>query len=360
MADEDPLAPIPGEEALFKVENNPFAFSPGQLSKLLDPKNYGALSALGGLRGLQKGLRTSITSGLSADEEKLSGRVSFEDAQAAGSDSPGGRDKTTPLTLTDSEPVDQVQHSKSKFVDRRRVFADNRLPEKKSKSLLRSAWIPLQDLTLILLSIAAVVSLALGPYQTFGQSHKDGGVRVEWVEDVAIIVAIVIALAVGVVNNGPNEHQFVKLNKKKEDRMVKVIRSGRTTMASIFDIFVGDVMIFEPGDVLTVDGILIDGHHVACDESSATGESDFIKKTPAADVMHTIHEGRSTKKLDPFILSGSKVCEGMGTYLVTAVGVHSSYGKTLMALRTDNETTPLQYKLNVLAGEYPNLALETR
>lgn len=132
--------------------------------------------------------------------------------------------------------------------------------------------------------------------------------------------------------------------------MVKVVRSGKTMKASIYDIFVGEVMVLEQGDVLAVDGIYIDGHNVTCDESSATGESDLMKKTPALDVMRAISEGKPTKKLDPFILSGAKVSEGFGTFLVTAVGVNSSYGKTLMALREENEVTPLQYKLNILAG----------
>lgn len=53
---------------------------------------------------------------------------------------------------------------------------------------------------------------------------------------------------------------------------------------------------------------------------------------------------------DPFIISGSKVLEGVCTYLVTGVGVHSYFGRTMMALRSDNESTPLQEKLNGLAA----------
>lgn len=348
---EDPLAPIPGQDAAWRVEGeNPFAFSPGQLSKLMDPKNLPALSAVGGLKGLERGLRTNITSGLSVDEERLPGHVTFEEAQAAGTESPGGTSKDISVPAAGDEATEHVTNSEKKYVDRQRVFADNRLPEKSSKSLIQLAWIALQDKVLILLSIAAVVSLALGLYETFGTKHEKGEAKIEWVEGVAIIVAIAIVVAVGAVNDWQKERQFVKLNKKKEDRMVKVVRSGKTMKASIYDIFVGEVMVLEQGDVLAVDGIYIDGHNVTCDESSATGESDLMKKTPALDVMRAISEGKPTKKLDPFILSGAKVSEGFGTFLVTAVGVNSSYGKTLMALREENEVTPLQYKLNILAG----------
>lgn len=72
----------------------------------------------------------------------------------------------------------------------------NRLPEKKSKSLLELAWIAYNDKVLILLTIAAIVSLALGLYQTFGTPHEHGEARVEWVEGVAIIVAILIVVVV--------------------------------------------------------------------------------------------------------------------------------------------------------------------
>ena len=143
----------------------------------------------------------------------------------------------------------------------------------------------------------------------------------------------------------------MKLNQKKEDRMVKVIRSGKTMKVSVYECFVGDVMILDQGDVIPVDGIFIDGYNVSCDESSATGESDLMKKTPALEVWKAIQENRELKKMDPFILSGAKVSEGVGSFLVTAVGIHSSYGKTMMALREDNEITPLQYKLNILAGK---------
>jgi Ca2+-transporting ATPase len=54
------------------------------------------------------------------------------------------------------------------------------------------------------------------------------------------------------------------------------------------------------------------------------------------------------RKVDPFILSGAKVSEGVGAFMVTATGVHSSYGRTMMSLRTGNEVTPLQTKLNIL------------
>ena len=61
--DEEALLPDPGSEADFEVEDNRFAFSPGQLNKLLNPKSFAAFYALGGLRGIEKGLRTDRLAG---------------------------------------------------------------------------------------------------------------------------------------------------------------------------------------------------------------------------------------------------------------------------------------------------------
>ncbi|KAK1723208.1 calcium-translocating P-type ATPase [Colletotrichum acutatum] len=210
----------------------------------------------------------------------------------------------------------------------------------------------MKDKVLILLSVAAVISLALGLYQTFGATHHgDDTAKLEWVEGVAIIVAITIVVVVGSLNDWQKERQFRKLNQKKEDRIVKVIRSGKPANLSVHDILVGDVMLLEQGDIIPVDGVFIDGHNVSCDESSATGESDLIKKVPADAVMKALHEEEvNPKKLDPFIISGARVLDGVGTFLVTAVGQNSSHGKTMMSLRDDPGMTPLQLKLNILAG----------
>jgi Ca2+-transporting ATPase len=112
------------------------------------------------------------------------------------------------------------------------------------------------------------------------------------------------------LNDWQKEQAFVRLNAKKEDREIKVLRSGKAIMVNVHDVFAGDVIFLEPGDVIPVDGIFIEGHNLKCDESSATGESNAIRKTPGATVMKLMESGQSTKNLDPFIISGAKVLEG--------------------------------------------------
>jgi len=353
MNDPDALKPDVGKEDDFKVENNPFAFSPGQLNKMFNPKSLSAFWALGGLAGIEKGLRSDRKAGLSVDEVTVDGRVTFEEATSRQPNkvvTEGVEPASEQLAQSTSNATHHARHGEPQhYVSRKNVFSDNRIPERKGKSLLQLMWITYNDKVLMLLSAAAVVSLAIGLYQTFGVEHEDGEAKVEWIEGVAIIVAIVIVVLVGSLNDYQKERQFAKLNRKKQDRVVKAVRSGKIIEISVYDIYAGDVLHLEPGDLIPVDGILIEGFNVKCDESQATGESDIIRKRPADEVMAAIENRENLKKMDPFIQSGARVMEGMGTYMVTSTGIYSSYGRTLMALNEDPEMTPLQSKLNVIA-----------
>ena len=347
LTTEEALRPDKTNEKDFQVVDNPFAFSPGQLSKTLNPKSLAAYRALGGIPGLERGLKTDIAAGLSIDETSIDEKISFEEATRP--DKAEKRSQTEPEvsghgTATHREVREQ-------YYDRRRVFKDNRLPAKESLSIWRLFWNAFNDRILIILTIAAVVSLALGVYEAVGVARgPDDPQPLDWVEGLAIEVAVVIVVLVTGLNDYRREKQFVALNARKEDRQVKAIRSGKSILISVFDIMVGDVLHLESGDAVPADGILINGHGIRCDESSATGESDAQKKTGGLEVWNRIQEDTATSKLDPFIISGSKVLEGVGTYLVTAVGVNSSFGKIMTSLQTENEDTPLQVKLARMAN----------
>jgi Ca2+-transporting ATPase len=202
-----------------------------------------------------------------------------------------------------------------------------------------------------------VISLALGLFQDFGTKRPDGDPPVDWVEGVAIIVAVLIVVGVGSLNDWQKEKQFEALNEKREERFIKVIRDGREQLIPVHDVVVGDVVLLEPGDVIPCDGVFLSGHNVRCDESSATGESDAIKKLSYQECIalrdkrlaefdpeSPIGDGESTtgsrrKNLsgldllghtDCFVVSGSKVVEGVGSYVVISVGPKSFNGRIMM------------------------------
>ncbi|KAK6531276.1 plasma membrane calcium [Arthrobotrys megalospora] len=348
VSPEEALKPDLGTENDFKIENNPFAFTPGHLNKMLNPKSLSAYQAMGGVFGIAKGLKTDLHTGLSIDETTIDTPISFNEAVTSSEDEPKKAAYSQAVHMPHSGDT-------SPYADRLRVFKDNRLPEKKATPLWKLMWNAYKDEILLLLTAAAVISLALGLYETFRKhpesESEEGGVRgADWIEGVAIIVAIVIVVLVGAINDYQKEKQFVKLNKKKDSREIKVVRSGKSVLVSVYDLMVGDIVHIEPGDLIPTDGIFVEGHNVKCDESSATGESDMMKKTPGEEVWRHLRNGTATAKMDPFVISGAKVLEGVGTYMTTSVGVNSSFGKIMMALRTEAEPTPLQEKLNRLAG----------
>lgn len=86
---------------MFHVPDNKFAFSPGQLSKLFNPKSLNAFYALGGLAGLERGLRTDIKSGLSTDEDEIDGAVSFSEVATKGANKYGVQGGIEPKTGND-------------------------------------------------------------------------------------------------------------------------------------------------------------------------------------------------------------------------------------------------------------------
>jgi len=354
----------------------PFAFKPYELAHMLDPKNIEFLELLGGVDNLIHGLGTHPTHGLTKTSLQGDGIFSAEDPEDKGAGKGASQrherqgqkfdeESAVPgivLTSPDGDgekrlasPPRRSQFSAS-LDDRRRIYGENVLPQRPSKSLLALMWAALKDKVLILLSIAAVVSFALGIFQDTGTTLPADHPPVDWVEGVAIMVAIFIVVIVGSLNDWQKERQFQVLNEKKEERGVKVIRDGVQHIIDVKQVVVGDIALLEPGEIIPCDGVFLSGHRVRCDESGATGESDAIKKVTFAECIELRekegHHGgmeEAGHHRDCFLISGSKVLEGVGSYVVVAVGTKSFNGRIMMALRGDAEHTPLQLKLNRLA-----------
>lgn len=215
---EEALKPDPGTEVDFTVDGaNPFAFTAGQLNKFLNPKSLAAYKAVGGVRGLEKGLRTDLEAGLSIDESVLDGLVSFDEAirhKKNDSFSSVGQSQGSGTTAAEITRI-ATAGAEAVFADRKRIFKDNILPTKYAKSIWILMWEQYQDKILLLLTAAAAISLGLGIYESVTASHAPGAPpSVDWIEGVAIVVAIIIVVLVGSLNDWQKERQFVKLNAK--------------------------------------------------------------------------------------------------------------------------------------------------
>lgn len=191
------------------------------------------------------------------------------------------------------------------------AFGENRYPEQPPKAFWEYVWDACQDTTLLILVMCGVGSLPAGMLIE--------GAASGWYEGAGILFACIIVVTVTAVNDYQQDLQFRDLDAKNKDIEVQVVRGNTTKKVSLYDLMVGDVVTLATGDQICADGVLIEAQELAIDESSMTGESDLVKKT---------HDG------DPFMLSGTKVADGYGKFLVTCVGTRTEWGR-LMASGTD-------------------------
>lgn len=205
---DDVLLSEPQSEEELRLIDNKFAFSPGQLNKLLNPKSAHAFYTLGGLKGLEYGLQTNLTAGLSTIETILPRSVTIDEArQVAWSNkaiATSSHLQGSSIPLPSQPSKDSIQ-----FTDRTRIFGTNALPSAPKKKFLHLLWDAYNDKIIILLTIAAVVSLALGIYEA-----ASGQSQVDWVEGVAVCIAILIVVSVTAGNDWQKQRQFGKLNKR--------------------------------------------------------------------------------------------------------------------------------------------------
>ncbi|XP_075997572.1 plasma membrane calcium-transporting ATPase 2 isoform X9 [Genypterus blacodes] len=239
--------------------------------------------------------------------------------------------KTSPTEGLAGAPIDLDK--------RKEIYGKNLIPPKKPKTFLQLVWEALQDVTLIILEVAALISLVLSFYHSPGESdghsancgaaasgaEDEGEADAGWIEGAAILLSVVCVVLVTAFNDWSKEKQFRGLQSRiEQEQKFQVVRSSQVIQLPVSDIVVGDIAQIKYGDLLPADGILIQGNDLKIDESSLTGESDHVKKS--ADK-------------DPMLLSGTHVMEGSGRMVVTAVGVNSQTGIifTLLGAGTEEE-----------------------
>ncbi|KAK9054776.1 hypothetical protein SSX86_025855 [Deinandra increscens subsp. villosa] len=225
-----------------------------------------------------------------------------------------------------TDPERGVPGDDTELSNRRITFGSNTYPVKPGRSFLRFIWEALKDLTLIILIVAAAVSLVLG--------IKTEGFKEGWYDGGSITFAVLLVIFVTATSDYRQSLQFQNLNAEKRNIQIEITRGGRREKVSIYDVVVGDVIPLNIGDQVPADGLLIKGHSLAIDESSMTGESKIVHKDQKA----------------PFLMSGCKVADGAGTMLVTSVGINTEWGLLMASISEDTgEETPLQVRLNGVA-----------
>ncbi|KAM7063635.1 plasma membrane calcium-transporting ATPase 2 isoform 3-T6 [Molossus nigricans] len=222
-----------------------------------------------------------------------------------------------------TSPVEGLPGTAPDLEKRRQIFGQNFIPPKKPKTFLQLVWEALQDVTLIILEIAAIISLGLSFYHPPGEGNEgcaaaqagaedEGEAEAGWIEGAAILLSVICVVLVTAFNDWSKEKQFRGLQSRiEQEQKFTVVRAGQVVQIPVAEIVVGDIAQIKYGDLLPADGLFIQGNDLKIDESSLTGESDQVRK--------------SVDK-DPMLLSGTHVMEGSGRMVVTAVGVNSQTG----------------------------------
>ena len=217
-----------------------------------------------------------------------------------------------------------IEHA-AEVAARHAAFGENRTAPPAFESWFAIFFDSFKELILIILIIAAIVSLIVGTIRDHDYGYVDG---------LAIMIAVFIVAAVTATNDYNKQLQFRALSDQSKARVeVQVLRDGVRVTVPTWDVLVGDLVYLETGCKVPADGVLLKSSELRVNESALTGETEDIKKDPL---------------LRPMLLSGSQVSAGLGTYVVTAVGGRSMAGSIQNDLAVEDVNTPLQDKLEVL------------
>ena len=213
---------------------------------------------------------------------------------------------------------------------RQAKYGKNELDEKKKESPFLIFLKQFQDLLVIILIIAAIIS---------GLSGQ--------LESTFVIVAVIIVNAIlGTVQTLKAEKSLESL-KKLSIPKVKVLRDGQLCELNSNELTIGDIVQIEAGDVVSGDGRIIESASLQINESALTGEVDSVDKT-----IDTIHEEVIVGDQKNMAFSGSLVTNGTGRYIVTSIGMDTEIGKIASMLNeAKDRKTPLQKSLDDFSGK---------
>ena len=207
-------------------------------------------------------------------------------------------------------------------------YGSNVLEAKKKKSWFVRFLLQFKDPLIIILLIAAVVSVIVDYH--------------EWVESLIILIVVMLNAILGIYQENKAEKSLESL-KKMSALTCKVIRNGIAQTINTEDLVVGDIILVEAGDVVPADARIIECSNLMVEEASLTGESVAVTKNNEYIESEDIAIGDMKNSL----FSSTSITNGKAKAIVTHVGMHTEIGKIAKLLNEQtNELTPLQHKLS--------------
>lgn len=215
---------------------------------------------------------------------------------------------------------------KKQVIENRKKFGKNEIVEAKTKSKARVFLEQFQDILVIILIIAALISL-------FTKNLES---------TIVIFSVIVLNAILGTYQHFKAEKTLDSL-KQLSSPVAVVIRGGVEEVIPTSEIVVGDIVVIKAGDIISSDGRIIYSKSLEVNESSLTGESGSVEKDDG--VIHSKEVLIADQK--NMVFSGSLVSAGKAIYVTTKVGMNTELGKIADLLSSSKSTkTPLQNSLD--------------
>ena len=246
--------------------------------------------------------------------------------------------QTKPVYLQSVEEVfNEVQSSPAglssqEVASRLEKYGANTLQEGKKKSLLEKFVDQFKDFMILVLLVAAVVSM-------FAHSGEPDPT------DAIIILAVVLLNAILGVFQESKAEEAIEALKKMASPVASVLRDGHVEHVKGEDIVVGDIVILEAGDVVPADMRLFEVNTVKIEESALTGESVPVDKDLVIPTGDEVGIGDRTN----MAFSSTNVTYGRAVGVVTSTGMNTEVGKIAnMLANTEEGKTPLQENQDAL------------
>ena len=212
------------------------------------------------------------------------------------------------------------------------AYGYNELDEGEKRSLLSKFIDQFKDLMIIILLVAAALSVI-----TEGMHG---------LTDACIILAVVVLnAAFGVYQEGQAEAAIEAL-KNMSSPLARVRRDGNVVEIDSRELVPGDIVLLEAGDVVPADMRLLEAASLKIEEAALTGESVPVEK----DITETVEAEAGIGDRVNMGYQNSNVTYGRGTGVVTNTGMYTEVGKIADMLANANESqTPLKQSLEQLS-----------
>ena len=221
-------------------------------------------------------------------------------------------------------------------------YGENKLKEKKKKSLAIKFLEQFKDFMIIVLIIAALISGAVGIAE--GEGITD---------TIIILIVVIVNAIIGVTQENKAEKSLEALQ-KLSIHAAKVIRNGELIVIPSSNLVPGDIVVLETGDYVPADLRIIEAINLKSQEASLTGESVPVEKNAERIEQDKVDIGDRNNML----FSSSLITYGRGKGIVVETGMNTQVGKIagILSETGDNET-PLQNRLNKLGKTLGIVAL---